>query len=150
MTTRWPSVTEASALSLSVKERHVLASIENRLAASDCKLASMLNLFVRLTAGEAMPSRERLRNGWRRAIVARDRRHYRPRAVAGPASRKRARLLMVLWVVVSVGMVAVAAVTSSGGHGSCAAHPALSCAGRQPPHGAHQAAAQLWPLSRAA
>lgn len=130
-------------MSLSVKERHALASIEERLTASDRKLASMLDTFFRLTAGEAMPKRERVRAGWPRAIRARDREHYRPRTMASPASRKRARLLMVLWVVISLALVAVAAVTGRAGPAGCAM-TAVNCAGHQP-HGARQPAALSWP-----
>lgn len=47
-------------MSLSVRERHALHCIENGLVGSDPKLASLLATFTRLTAGEAMPVREKI------------------------------------------------------------------------------------------
>jgi hypothetical protein len=133
-------------VSLSAKDRHALESIEERIAASDRKLASMLDTFTRLTAGEAMPVRERFRTGWLRAILVTSRERNRAGfPAASPASRRRAGLLMVLWAVISIGLVAVGAVTGRSGPNPCAAKPALSCPGHPLPHGAHQAAAPLVP-----
>jgi hypothetical protein len=129
-------------VSLSAKERHALESIEVRLGAADHRLASMLHTFTRLTAGEAMPGRERLQTGWRRAVRVRSRHRYRAgAATVRPAGRRRASLLMVLWAVISIGLVAFAAMTGRSGPSPCAAKPALSCPGHSLPHGVHQAAA---------
>lgn len=45
-------------MSLSAREQQALQSIEYRLADADPGLASMLATFTRLTAGEALPTRE--------------------------------------------------------------------------------------------
>jgi len=46
-------------MSLNEPHRQALGSIEDGLAGSDPKLASMLNIFSRLAAGEGMPAREK-------------------------------------------------------------------------------------------
>jgi hypothetical protein len=124
-----------SAISLSPKDRRALESIADGLGAADGRLASMLATFTRLTAGEAMPGRERLQAGWRRAVRVRPGQRAGTAAVR-PAGRKRASLLMVLWAVISIGLVAFAAVTGRSGPSPCAAKPALSCPGHPLPHGA--------------
>lgn len=48
-------------MSISERERQTLDSIESDLAISAPRLASMLGIFSRLTAGEQMPAREPLR-----------------------------------------------------------------------------------------
>ena len=47
-------------MSLSPKEQQALASIEDGLAGSDPKLASLLATFARLASGEEMPVREKI------------------------------------------------------------------------------------------
>lgn len=58
-------------MSLSVRERRSLSRIERSLVESDGHLACMTSMFTRLTRGEAMPERERLRSnrGWLLAII---------------------------------------------------------------------------------
>ena len=52
-------------MSLSHRERTALAAMENDLARSSPKLASMLTIFSRLTEGEELPVREWVRpGGW--------------------------------------------------------------------------------------
>ena len=48
-------------MSLSQSETQTLGTIEHGLAGSDPRLASMLNIFTRLAAGEEMPAREKTR-----------------------------------------------------------------------------------------
>ena len=48
-------------MSLTEPERQALGWIEDGLAGSDPRLASMLNIFSRLAAGEEMPVREKIR-----------------------------------------------------------------------------------------
>ena len=48
-------------MSLNEPQRQALGSIEDGLAGSDPRLASMLNIFSRLAAGEEMPVREKIR-----------------------------------------------------------------------------------------
>src|SRR5215472_6270080 len=47
-------------MSLNEPERQALGSIEDGLAGVDPRLASMLNIFSRLAAGEEMPLREKI------------------------------------------------------------------------------------------
>jgi len=61
---------------------------------------------------------------------------------ASRSGRQRAGLLMLLWVVISLVLVAVAAVTSRGGASPCARPAVLTCAVRQPAPGTHKAAVQ--------
>ena len=48
-------------MSFTELERQALGSIEDGLAGSDPRLASMLSIFSRLAAGEEMPTREKIR-----------------------------------------------------------------------------------------
>ena len=48
-------------MSLNEPQRQALGSIEDGLAGSDPRLASMLNIFSRLAADEEMPVREKIR-----------------------------------------------------------------------------------------
>jgi hypothetical protein len=48
-------------MSLNEPQRQALGSIEDGLAGPDPRLASMLNIFSRLAAGEEMPVREKIR-----------------------------------------------------------------------------------------
>lgn len=78
--------------------QQALDSIEDRLARSDPKLASLLAAFTQLTAGEEIPVREKIRTGQRRA------------ARRQPLSYQRAMLLLGL--VVSVALAAAGLVVS--------------------------------------
>lgn len=46
-------------MSLTEPQRQALGAIADGLAGSDPRLASMLNIFTRLAAGEEMPAREK-------------------------------------------------------------------------------------------
>lgn len=112
-------------MSLSTREQQALDSIEDRLAGSDPRLASLLSTFTRLTAGEALPKRENIQ--------------------ACP-SRNRVRGQLVwplLWLVVSIALIAVALSVSrgSGSPGACSPllAPAL-CAVPSPAHAVGPAA----------
>ena len=59
------------------QESQTLGVIEDRLAGSDPKLASKLAIFSRLTSGEDMPGRERIRRrqlhlrlGWQPVMLS--------------------------------------------------------------------------------
>ena len=84
-------------MSLNKPEMQALSWIEDGLAGSDPRLASMLNIFGRLAAGEEMPERENIRG----------RRLY-PRLGLQQA--------MLLWVVITAGILAVALVLNTSGH----------------------------------
>lgn len=98
-------------MGLKARERHALYSIENRIIGSDPRLASMLAMFTRLTASEALPERENVRPGrlriglrWQRAWV-------------------------MVWVITSVALIAVGlAVGHAGVKGPCPVR-AAACAG---------------------
>ena len=49
-------------MSLTEIERQALGSIEHSLVGSDPRLASMLNIFSRLAAGEEIPACEKIRS----------------------------------------------------------------------------------------
>ena len=106
-------------MSLSSRDRQALEAIEGELAASDQRLASMLAFFTRLVAGEAMPVRDRGRGGG---------------GHAARAGRKRGQLLMALWVLISVVLIAVAAVISRGDASPCMVPGAAACAAHHVPH----------------
>ncbi len=92
------------------RDRQALGSIEHRLACSDPALASMLAFFTRLTAGEAMPVREKIGAPHRRA-------------------RRWPLALLSLWLIVSVGLIAVALILSTSGHDACTHFIGTMCSG---------------------
>lgn len=108
-------------------EMQALGSIEDGLAGSDPRLASMLNIFSRLAAGEEMPAGEKIRIRRRRPIAHRPRRARRHprRGIALPQPRRlyprlgwqQTRLL--LWAVISAALVAIALLLNTSGHKAC-------------------------------
>jgi hypothetical protein len=131
-------VAEVAAMSLSSRDRQALEAIKEELAASDQELASMLDMFTWLTAGEAMPLRERARGGGL-SVARPPRSAHLPRdGPSGKPVRRRGKLLVVLWVLVSVTLIAVAAVINRGDAGSCTVPAAPACTGHQAAH-VHQA-----------
>jgi hypothetical protein len=122
-------------MSLTEPETQALGSIEHGLAGSDPRLASMLNIFTRLVVGEEMPAREKTRA--RRGRLAahrprRARRHPR-RGIALPQPRRLyARLgwqqaMVLLWVVVSAGLLAIALALNTSGHNACIQSMGTAC-----------------------
>ena len=114
-------------MSLSTREQQALEGIENRLAGSDPKLAALLVTFARLTSGEAMPAREEVREDarlpgrWTRRVFRRAR-----RLLAAYAGLDHA--LALLWVLVAVGVIAVAVALSGGGRaGACVRSWPVTC-----------------------
>jgi hypothetical protein len=108
-------------MSLSSRDRQVLAAIAEELAVSDRELATRLAFFSRLTVGEAMPVRESAARQGRTG-----------------GGGVRAALLMVAWVVISVCLIVVAAVISRGDPSPCTVPAAAVCAVHHAPRG-HQA-----------
>jgi hypothetical protein len=101
---------EVMMMSFTEPEMQALGSIEDGLAGSDPRLASMLNIFSRLAAGEEMPAREKIRV-----------RRGRPAAPRPRRARQHPRLglqqaMVLLWVVITAGMLAVALVLNTSGH----------------------------------
>ncbi len=123
-------------MSLSPWEEQVLASLNEQLTGTDPELAALMDTFSRLAQDEHMPVREAIRGRSRRL-------HRRPRRVQshvrpGFARRPLRRLgigqaALLLWVVISVALIAVG-VTLSRGDGStgCPAAVSLVCASSVP------------------
>lgn len=122
-------------MSLSTQEQQALDSIEDGLAGSDPRLASLLTIFTRLTSGEAMPAREKLRTrGWR--ATARPRRSSQ-HAGQGKVCRQMLRAhrwlgwqlaMPVLWLTTVIALIAVGVILSGSGHGACARSWPVACA----------------------
>jgi hypothetical protein len=114
---------EVPAMSLSAHDQQALDSIENRLVGSDPRLASLLATFGRLAAGEELPVRERIRAGWRRVSCRPPGRWRRPRQGVRqglPARCLRRQLVLpLLWLAISVALIAVALAIGQGGKGGC-------------------------------
>jgi hypothetical protein len=98
-------------MTISERDRQALGSIENGPAGSDPMLASMLNIFSRLAAGEEMPARQKTQK-------AQVRRYSR-------LGWTEAALL--LWVVISAGMLTVALVLNTSGHKACIGSMGTAC-----------------------
>lgn len=127
-------------MSLTTREEQALAGIENRLAGSDPKLAALLVTFARLNSGEAMPDREdvredvRMQGRWTYRVFRRAR-----RLLAAYAGLTQAMVL--LWVLVAVGLIAVGVALSGVGPGAaCARSWPVACAVPAPAHVARPAA----------
>jgi hypothetical protein len=111
-------------MSLNEPDMQALGWIEDGLAGSDPRLASMLNIFSRLAASEEMPAREKIRVTRGRPAAHRPRRARRHprRGIALPqAPRLYPRLglqqaMLVSWVVITAGMLAVALILNTSGH----------------------------------
>jgi hypothetical protein len=128
-------------MSLSAREQQVLDSIKAELADSDPRLAGFMATFTRLVSGEEMPLRERIWAGSRRAggRPGRNRRRRSPgtRRLWSPAAGQwlgpRGGTLLLLWLLISVVLIAVAVILShggSGGSGGCAEPWPVVCADR--------------------
>lgn len=121
-------------MSLSAHEEQVLNSVEDGLARSDPRLASLLATFTRLTSGEEMPAAEKILAACRRDTRRSRRRSYRDRACR-PArqlyrllgSRQAALLWLVAVAAVVLVAVALAAGRHSGGRGACLTSRAAAC-----------------------
>jgi hypothetical protein len=119
---------EGSVTSLSPGEQQALDSIKDDLASCDPVLVARLAIFTRLAAGEEMPAREKVQAGSRRVV-------RRSRPEPGLTRRPYRRLglqqaVMLLWLVITVALIATALATSHGGsQGTCTRSWATSCIG---------------------
>ena len=102
---------------MSAAEQRTLSYVADELAASDPKLASMLQVFNRLASDEEMPPRRRA-GGSQQEVgdLRRTRRCTRKR-------RLRRRSVNVVWpvltwILLTVALITVAVVLSNIGHGS--------------------------------
>jgi Protein of unknown function (DUF3040) len=122
-------------MSLSAWEQQALDSIKDGLAGSDPELAALLSAFTRLASGEEMPDREKIRAGSRRAV----RRLCRARCLSSLRRMCQRlglqRAVVLLWLLATVAMIAVAAVLSAGGgHRTFTETAAMICIGPAPGH----------------
>jgi len=128
-------------MSLSEPETQALGTIEHGLAGSDPRLASMLNIFTRLVAGEEMPAREktRVRRGRPAAHRPRRARRHPRRGIARSQARRlhprlgRQRAMLLLWAVTTAALLAVALLLNTSGHNACIQSIGTSCPS-PPPH----------------
>ncbi len=115
-------------MSISEREKQALGSIERDLAGSVPELAAKLAVFTRLTAGEAMPPRERV---WRPARTP----PARPATVSAsqePARIRRWLRRRTVWrlvaLAVAIGLLAlVFAVSHGASKGICTATGTAAC-----------------------
>jgi hypothetical protein len=111
-------------MSLNQPQMQALGWIEDGLAGSDPRLASTLNIFSRLAAGEEMPARQkiRVRRGRPAAPRPRPARRHPCRGAALPQPRRLyprlgvQQAMLLLWVVITAGMLTVALVLNTSGH----------------------------------
>ena len=107
-------------MSLSAREQDALDSIKDRLASSDPTLVARLTIFARLAAGEEMPAREKIQAG--------------SRAVRGPRPRDTRpglpRAALLLWLVTTFALIAVALTSNRGSIVTCAGPWATLCTGK--------------------
>jgi hypothetical protein len=140
---------EGAAMSLSAWEQQALDLIKDGLAASDPKLAGLLNAFSRLASGEEMPARETIRVGpWR---VSRRPRRKRRRHRTGKWRRRgdqvsrhvrrvreslgSRRPALLLWLAITAILIAVALVLNRGSaQPTCTYSWAVGCTNSAPAH----------------
>ena len=93
----------------------------------------MLGIFSRLTSGEEMPAREKIRVR-RRAVHSPRRARRRPRR--GTSLRRAHQLylrlgwqqaMLLVWAVVSAGLIAVALALNTSGHNACVRSVGTAC-----------------------
>ena len=128
-------------MSISAKEQQALASIEDGLAGTDPKLASLLATFTRLASGEEMPVREKIRATRHRA-TRRPHRHRSQSQRRGHARRDARRrclrldwpqTMLLLWLAVTIALVAVALILNHDSrNGPCTESRPLVCAPQAP------------------
>src|SRR5215471_429605 len=124
-------------MSLSVREKHALRSLESRLSGSDPGLASRLATFTQLTAGEDMPAREKIQTGWRRASRRSRDNQWQP--LRGLVRRRWPRVTrqgagLVLALVLAFALLAGAMTFGGGGRGRRCPQPGITCAWTWPGH----------------
>jgi len=122
-------------MSLNQSETQTLGTIEHGLAGSDPRLASMLNIFTRLAAGEEMPAREktRVRRGRLAAHRPRRTRRHPRRGTARPQARRlyprlrRQQAILLLWAVTAAALLATALLLNTSGHNACIQSIGTTC-----------------------
>jgi hypothetical protein len=142
-------------MSLNAWEQQVLDSIKHGLTGSDPDLAALLSAFNRLESDEDMPDTENIQAGPRRALrrLRRARRRATFRRVCQRLGFQRTAVL--LWLLTTVALVAVALALNDGGdHAPCVGWAGAVCtATPAPEHGSgpsHAAVTGQAPEQRAA
>jgi hypothetical protein len=122
-------------MSLSAREQQALDSIEDELAGSDPKLASLLATFARHASGQEMPAREKIPNpALRRGNVRRPARRLFPRLGVQ-------QTMLLLWLTVTIALIAVALVLNRDSrNGLCPESWAVACIQQAPVHSPRPAA----------
>ena len=123
-------------MSFTELERQSLGSIADGLAGSDPRLASMLNIFSRLAAGEEMPARAKTRVRRGRPPA---RRHPRRGTALPQVGRLYPRLgrqqaILLLWAVTVAALLATALLLNTSGHNACIQSIGTACPS-PPSHG---------------
>jgi len=120
---------------MSERERQALGSIEDGLAGSHPVLASMLGIFSRLTSGEEMPAREKIRKqSLHRGNVRRPARRLFPRLGLQ-------RTILLLWLTVTIVLIAIALVLDHDSRiGPCRGSWGVVCTQQEPVHSPRPAA----------
>ena len=122
-------------MSFTELERQALGSIADGLAGSDPRLASMLNIFSRLAAGEEMPAGEKIRIRRGRSATHRPRRarRYPRQSVAFPQPRRPyprlggQQAMLLLWAVISAALLTAALALNASGPKTCARSTGTAC-----------------------
>jgi hypothetical protein len=130
---------EVAVMSLSAREQQALNVIAEQIAGSDPGLTSKMTAFARMTAGEDMPLREKIL-----AVRTRDTRHL----FHLPRRPSFGRTALLLWLVIMVGLVAVAVPIGSGSRTACTKSRPTACAGTSPAQSPGSAAHQTTAGSR--
>lgn len=137
-------------MTLSPWEERALASISGQLAETDPELAALLDTFGRLAEGEQMPPRAAVRGRpQRRAGRPRHASRHSRDSIARRSLRrlKAGHIALLLWVVISLVLIAVAvALSREGSRASCTDALPLYCASTVPSHGSSPAASQPPPV----
>jgi len=122
-------------MSLSAWEQQALDSIEDELAGSDPKLASLLATFARHASGEELPVREKIPNlALRRGNVRRPARRLFPRL-------SLQQTMLLLWLTVTIVLIAIALVLNRDSrNGPCPESWAVACTQQAPVHSQRSAA----------
>jgi Protein of unknown function (DUF3040) len=122
-------------MSLSAWEQQALDSIKDGLAGSDPELAALLSAFTQLASGQEVPDGEKVRAGSRRALRRLRRARWRANARRAWQRLGIQRAVVLLWLLTTAAMIAVALAISAGGdHGTCTETAAMICIEPAPEH----------------
>ena len=122
-------------MSLSAREQQALDSIEDEMAGSDPKLASLLATFAWHASGQEMPAREKIPNpALRRGNVRRPARRLFPRL-------SLQQIMLLLLLTVTIVLIATALVLNRDSrNGPCPESWGVVCTQQEPVHSPRPAA----------